>query len=65
MNWFADYSESLLPTVRVFSLPVWWYRLLMLAWALWFVYFLVRRLNQGFSTWIQNGWKGKAAKTDS
>jgi hypothetical protein len=56
--WFADRSDSPLPVATVFSLPIWVYRALMLAWTLWLANSLIRWLRQGLSAWLKNGyWK--------
>ncbi|MCL1825561.1 MAG: hypothetical protein FWG26_06395 [Betaproteobacteria bacterium] len=58
LAWFADQSDSLLPVATVFSLPIWLYRALMLAWTLWLANILIRWLSRGFSAWLKNGyWK--------
>ncbi|MDR1660905.1 MAG: hypothetical protein LBR95_00520, partial [Azoarcus sp.] len=57
-NWFADQGGPLLPAARVFSLPIWVYRLSMLAWALWLAYILIRWLGRGLAAWLRHGyWK--------
>jgi hypothetical protein len=56
--WFADQSGPLLPVAKVLSLPIWVYRLLMLAWALWLAYILIRWLGRGLAAWLRDGyWK--------
>jgi hypothetical protein len=68
LNWFADQGEPLLPASWIVSLPVWVYRLLMLAWALWLAYILICWLGRGFVAWLWHGywkkmcWKRRAAK---
>ncbi|MDR2091781.1 MAG: hypothetical protein LBP58_00430 [Azoarcus sp.] len=58
LNWFADQGGPLLPVGWILSLPVWVYRLLMLAWALWLAYILIRWLGRGFGAWLRHGyWK--------
>jgi hypothetical protein len=42
LRWFADRVASVLPGAGVISLPIWVYRLAMLAWALWLALSLVR-----------------------
>ena len=49
LRWFQDRSGPLLPRPQVWSLSIWWYRLLMLAWALWLAASLV--------SWLQLGWR--------
>jgi hypothetical protein len=58
LNWFADQSIATLPVTKVFSLPVWFYRFVMLAWALWLAYILIRWLSRGLGAWLKHGyWK--------
>ncbi len=44
LNWFADRSDSILPQASVFSVPMWIYKLLILGWALWLSFALLRWL---------------------
>jgi len=58
LGWFADRSDSVLPIATVYSLPIWLYRALMLAWTLWLANILIRWLGWGLSAWLKNGyWK--------
>ncbi|MDR2031565.1 MAG: hypothetical protein LBP86_04760 [Azoarcus sp.] len=63
LSWFADQGGQVLPVVRILSLPIWVYRLLMLAWALWLAYSLVRWLGRGLAAWLRHGyWRPCACK---
>ena len=42
LRWYADRSSGAPPAAWVFSLPLWVYRVVMLAWALWLALFVVR-----------------------
>jgi hypothetical protein len=44
LRWFADRSDTVLPGASVFSLPMWTYKVLILAWALWLSFALLRWL---------------------
>jgi hypothetical protein len=44
LGWFADRSESALPVASAFTVPMWIYKTLILAWALWLSFALVRWL---------------------
>jgi len=48
LRWYQDRSGETLPTAWVLSVPLWTYRVAMLAWALW--------LAQAFLGWIRWGW---------
>ncbi|QGU32553.1 hypothetical protein [Thermochromatium tepidum] len=52
LNWYQDRGGPRLPAVWVVSVPLWVYRALMLAWALWLA---VRLLD-----WLRWGWQGFA-----
>ena len=49
-RWYQDRTQSALPQAAVFSLPLWSYRLAMLAWSLWLAFALL-----GWARW---GWDG-------
>jgi hypothetical protein len=49
LNWFEPNGGTELPTPKIITISVWYYRLLMLAWALWLANALLR--------WLSNGWK--------
>lgn len=49
LNWYMDRSNSLLPQATVISAPLWVYRVLMLAWALWLAWSLLN--------WLRWGWQ--------
>jgi hypothetical protein len=58
--WFLDQTVSALPRPTVFSVPMWVYRALMFAWALWIVLALLRWLRWAWNAWKVNGiWRGK------
>lgn len=64
LNWFADQSRGALPRGGVFSLPLWAYKLAMLAWALWLANALIGWLRWGFHAWMQGGyWKSATPRT--
>ncbi len=44
LNWFASHSASLLPVASAWSAPLWLYQALILAWALWLSFALLRWL---------------------
>src|SRR4030095_9586923 len=45
LRWFQARSDGLLPRPDCFSVSIWWYRFLMLAWALWLAASLIRWLR--------------------
>lgn len=60
LRWFADRSADALPLARAISLPLWTYKLAMLAWALWLANALVGWLRRGFAAWIRGGyWRSR------
>jgi hypothetical protein len=56
LHWFADRSADALPQAGVFSLPLWTYKLAMLAWALWLANALIGWLRWGFEAWSHGGY---------
>ena len=53
LNWYQPRCESALPLPGCVSVSIWWFRILMLAWALWLAASLIRWLRwawQQFST---------------
>ena len=63
LHWFADQSRGVLPGGGVLSLPLWVYKVAMLAWALWLANALIGWLRWGFEAWTQGGyWRPRAPK---
>jgi hypothetical protein len=61
LNWYQDRSGPILPTPWIVSAPLWVYRLLMLAWALWLAYSLLDWLRWGWGCFGKDGlWRTKA-----
>lgn len=55
LHWFDDQSASALPTATAISLPMWLYRALMLAWAFWLAWALIRWLRWALQCFVQGG----------
>jgi hypothetical protein len=53
LRWFQDQSSAALPGAWVISLPLWVYRVAMLAWSLWLAFTVVR--------WARWAWESYAA----
>lgn len=63
LQWYQDHVESALPLPGCLSVSIWWYRLLMLAWALWLASSLIRWLAWGWSEFSKGGlWHKKPKK---
>jgi hypothetical protein len=60
LHWFVDRSVDVLPQAGVFSLPLWTYKLAMLAWALWLANALIGWLRWGFDAWSRGGYWRRA-----
>lgn len=59
-EWFNDKTSSQLPTPVVISAPLWIYKTLMFAWALWIALALRSWLRFAWRAWTANGmWRGK------
>jgi len=60
-SWFLDRTASALPQPAILSVPMWVYRALMFAWALWLVVALLKWLRWTWRAWKSNGlWRSKA-----
>lgn len=55
LNWYQDRANAQLPTAWVLSVPLFAYRLLMLAWALWIAISLINWLRWGWSCYTRDG----------
>lgn len=62
LRWFADRSSDALPQAMAVSVPMWVYKVLMLAWALWLANALIGWLREAFAAWTRDGyWKDASA----
>ena len=62
-TWFVDQTRGAIEGPTVISVPMWVYRALFFAWALWMAFALVRWLRWSFNAWKAGGlWRGKAAE---
>jgi hypothetical protein len=61
-SWFHDQVGAQLPRTAVYSLPLWIYRLLMFAWALWIALALTRWLRWAWSSWTQDWSRGSSSE---
>jgi hypothetical protein len=55
LRWFADRTDSILPQASVFTAPLWLYKVLILAWALWLSFALIRWLPWVWHAFAQDG----------
>ena len=63
LRWFADQSTGMLPRVGVLSVSLWFYKLAMLAWALWLANALIGWLRWAFDAWSAGGyWRPRELK---
>ncbi|MEO6688231.1 MAG: hypothetical protein ABIS07_15395, partial [Dokdonella sp.] len=62
LHWFADRATDVLPGAYVISLPLWVYKVAMLAWALWLANALVGWLRHGFAAWTRDGYWRRTPK---
>ena len=53
LYWFQDKIASLMPQPMVFSIPLFVYHLIMLAWAIWLAFSLIKWLKWGWECWSQ------------
>jgi hypothetical protein len=65
-RWYQDRSAGELPRGAVFSLPLWAYRLAMLAWSLWLVFALLRWARWGWTCFGAGGlWRPRARRPEA
>ena len=58
LNWYQDRTSTVLPTATVISVPIFVYRILMLAWSLWLAVSLLNWLKWGWGCFSSDGlWK--------
>lgn len=58
LHWFQDRHDKTLPTAWVLSVSIWFYRLLMLLWAMWLANALLGWLRWGWAQFTAEGlWK--------
>jgi len=65
LRWFQARSEAVLPSCQCFSVSIWWYRVLMLLWALWLAFALLRWLGAGWKTFSSGGFLRSRPKIPS
>jgi hypothetical protein len=64
LRWFADRSADALPVATAVTVPLWVYKVAMLAWALWLANAVVGWLRDGFDAWTRGGyWRALPRKT--
>ena len=63
LQWFADRSGDVLPQASAISVPLWIYKLLMLAWALWLANALIGWLRDAFAAWTKDGYWRNSPKS--
>lgn len=56
LHWYQDHTDQQLPSVSVWSLPLWVYRGLMLLWALWLAFAMLRWLRWGWQAFGVGGY---------
>ncbi len=60
LNWYSDRSEAVLPAAWIITVPLMAYRLLMLLWAIWLAFALLKWLRWGWECYSMHGyWKEK------
>jgi hypothetical protein len=55
LRWYSPHSAAILPTPGCVSVSIWWFRFLMLAWALWLAASLIRWLTWGWTQFSSGG----------
>jgi hypothetical protein len=55
LTWFVDQTASELPSPAVLSVSLWWYKIAMLAWALWLSFALTRWIRWTWRVFARDG----------
>ncbi len=63
-HWFQDRSQQALPQAFIVSLPMWAYRVAMLAWSLWLAFAIVRWARWGWTAYSSGGIWNRTRPTD-
>ena len=65
LSWFADHSVAVLPRASLITVPMWIYKVLILAWALWLSFALVRWLPWAWNCFTRDGfWRQRNEVSD-
>jgi hypothetical protein len=60
LEWFVDQTRDALPRPAVLSVSLWWYKIAMLAWALWLSFALTRWLKWAWEVFARDGlWRSR------
>ena len=61
LSWFIDRTSDALPRTGVLSVSLWWYKIAMLAWALWLSFALTRWVKWAWQIYARDGlWRSAA-----
>ena len=55
-SWFVDRTDGTLPQPLVLSLPLWVFKTLVFAWAVWAAFAVLRWLRTAWHAWRSNGY---------
>ena len=55
LAWFVDQTASEVPSPAVLSVSLWWYKIAMLAWALWLSFALTRWIRWAWRVFARDG----------
>ncbi len=56
LNWFVDYSKGAFPSIQIYSLPYWSYKVIMLMWALWLGMSSIKWGQWAWNSYSQGGY---------
>ncbi len=63
LNWYQPRCENMLPQPGCWTVSIWWFRILMLAWALWLAASLIRWLRWAWEQFSTGGCFRKSASS--
>ena len=62
MTWFSDRTGGVTPVAGVVTISIWFYRIAMLAWALWLSFALLRWIPWAWRAYNHDGiWRGRVS----
>jgi len=63
LNWFSDRTAAVIPEATLISVPVYVYRLMMLAWSIWLAFALINWAKWGWGNYTKQGYWKSAPET--
>ncbi len=65
LHWFLDAHQNQLPAITIVSLPIWWYKAIMLVWSIWVSFSLLNWLKKLIGSLDKDLWWKKTKSKPS